>query len=72
MKRLLMFMTAFLMLSIANPTALLAKGNKAESAYQAKKKRVADGAPKMVRVKGYTKKNGTYVAPHSRRSPKHH
>jgi hypothetical protein len=32
--------------------------------------RPPDGAPKTVHVRGYHRKNGTYVAPHSRRAPK--
>lgn len=61
---------AFLMLSIANPTIVSAKVNTTETFQQPKKKRPADGAPKTVKVKGYTKKNGTYVAPRTRRKPK--
>jgi len=31
-----------------------------------------DGGQKTVHVKGYTKKDGTYVAPHDRSAPKEH
>jgi len=69
MKKLLLITMAFLMLSIASAHTVSAKENSIEN-FQPRKKRAEDGKPKTVKVKGYVKKNGTYVAPHRRRAPR--
>ncbi len=50
----------FLCVCLAITSAVFAKGTK------------ASGGTKSVHVKGYTKKDGTYVEPHTRSAPKTH
>jgi hypothetical protein len=53
----------------ATPPADLAGGSTYEGS-DYRTRRPEDGAPRTERVSGYTRRNGTYVAPYSRRTPR--